>query len=215
MTTSPRLETLEPRWHGPIIVAATGASLTKEVAAVCMASGRPIIAIKQAALRLPTADVVYAVDSWWWDHYQGMRKFAGERWSSHNKSIDFKLHAAETHGLRLVQGERVAAGGFSTDPKRIHYANNAGFQAVGMAIHWLHKPGRIVLVGFDMQGEYFFGDHPKGKAYGKQFPVFIQHFEKAAKALPEGVEIVLGTPSALKCFPAMPLSEALAMKAAA
>lgn len=202
-------ETLLPRWDGPIIVAATGESLTKEVAEQCR--GYRTIVVKQAALRMPWADALYNCESYIWDRYDGFKTFQGERWSAHNKSIDYKLHVAERHGLRLVCGERVVEGGFASDPSVIYYANNAGFQAIGMAIHWLRKPGRIVLVGFDMSGRYFYGHHPKGPQAGQQFSTFIPHFEKAARMLPEGVEIVNATPgSGLKCFPMMSLEQALA-----
>lgn len=213
---TPECETLEPRWDGPIIVAATGESLTKQVAATCMASGCPIIAIKQAVIRLPTADVLYCCDSKHWDlPYPAFRAFAGERWSTHQQSIDNKLKAAEKHGLRLVRGERVKDGVFSTDPRRIHYGNSAGFQAIGFAIHWLKKPGRIVVVGLDMRGGYFYGFHPRWGRNPPPLGSYIPYFERSAKCLPDGVEIVLGTPSALRCFPTMALDKALELKAAA
>lgn len=206
-------EKLEPRWDGPVIIAATGESLTKHVAGICMESGRPIIAIKQACLRLPTADVLYACDEHHWEKYQGYPDFRGERWSTHGSpSHDNKMGIAAKYGLRLVRGTHGPPGTtcktFSTDPRVIHYGNSAGFQALGFAVHWLRKPGRIVLVGLDMRGGYFFGDHPRGKQMAR-FNDYLPFFNEVAKQLPEGVEIVLGTPSALTCFPEMSLSEAL------
>ena len=79
-----------------------------------------------------------------------------------------------------------------------------------MARHWLGGKGRIVLVGFDMQGGYFFGAHPQGYRFGQMWPAFVPTFKEVAKRLEPGLEVVLGTPSALKCFPTMPLEKALA-----
>jgi hypothetical protein len=205
------LETLEPRWNGPIVVAATGSSLSRAVAAQVVESGCPIICVKQAALRLPTADVLYICDAAHWDQYQGYPEFHGERWSSHGSdSYDNKLIAAKKHNLRLVRG--VHGNRFSADPSHINYGNSSGFQAIGLAVHWLQKPGRIVVVGLDMQGGYFYGLHPRWGANQPPLHSYIRHFEEAAKSLPDGVEIVLGTSSALTCFPAMPLAQALAFR---
>ena len=86
-----------------------------------------------------------------------------------------------------------------------------GFKRSGLPSTGCEKPGRIVLVGFDFRGGYFFGSHPRGAQLANQIPQYMPFFEKAAKSLPEGVEIVNATPnSALECFPMMGLSQALA-----
>jgi hypothetical protein len=212
------LETLEPRWAGPIIVAAPGPSLTREVAEQCR--GYPVICIKWAALRMPWASVVYACHQWQWDDYQGYPGFQGERWSCHHRSIDNKIAAAQRWRLRLVAGDGVRATRFSEDPSVVHYGLCSGFAALGFAIHWLRRPGRIAMVGFDFQGEgkrkYFNGEHPRGPQVGGKFDHYRPMFEAAAKHLPEGVEIVNATPeSALKCFPQMSLESALSLPKAA
>lgn len=203
------LEVLQPRWDGPIIVAATGKSLTKEVAEACMASGRPIIAIKQAVLRLPTADVLYACDAHHWDAYQGYPQFKGERWSTHGKEhYDNKLAIAKKYRVRLVHGRHGKS--FSSDPAVIHYGNNTGLQAIGLAIHWMRKPGRIVLVGLDLRGGYFFGRHPRWGTNDPPLGSYARYYEEAAKALPEGIEIINASPiSSLRCFKMVGLNEAL------
>jgi hypothetical protein len=206
----PACEVLEPRWEGLCVVAATGTSLTKSVAATCRESGYPIIAVKQAWRRFPDAPVLYSLDSYWWHHYKGVPEFEGEKWAAHDRTYSPKLDVAKLYGLRLVRGDMQR--GFSTDPSLIHYGRNTGFQAMNMAIHWLRGPKkRIVLVGFDMQGGYFFGDHPKGPNQGRHWPTFTLEFEYAAKNLPKGVEIVNTTlDSKLPIFPKMELEKALA-----
>jgi hypothetical protein len=206
----PECEVLAPRWHGTCVIAATGLSLTKDVATACMDSGHPIIAVKQAWRRVKSAEVLYSLDSYWWHLYKGVPEFAGEKWSAHDSSLSPKIDLAQQYGLRLVRG--ALNQGFSTDPAVIHYGRNTGFQAINLAIHWLHPPKkRIILVGFDMHGGYFFGDHPRGPQHGKHWPMFISEFEHAAKHMPDGVEIVNATEgSKLRVFPRQDLETALA-----
>lgn len=204
----PECETLVPRWDGLCIVAATGESLTKEVAETCQ--GHHVIAIKQAFKRFPNAEVLYSLDDYWWRMYRGVPEFKGERWTAHDPSLSPKLHLVKEYDLRVVRGAMNP--GFSTNPSLIHYGRNSGYQAINLAIHWLRGPKkRIILVGFDMKGGYFFGMHPKGAQYAGHWPTFIPLFEQAAQALPEGVEIFNCSPiSILKSFPRMKLEEALA-----
>jgi hypothetical protein len=208
---------LTPRWDGPIIVAAPGPSLTEQVAEACR--GYPVICIKQASLRMPWASVVYAADKWQWDLWAGFPKFKGERWSCHNDHIDNKAAAAQIYKLRLVRGDGKGAKEFSTNPKVVNYGNCSGFASLGFAIHWLKKPGDIIMVGFDFRGEgsgrYFNGYHLTNPQARGQFESYRPHFESAATKLPEGVRIINATAkSQLKCFPMMPLEQALGRKAA-
>src|SRR5690606_2307666 len=122
--------------------------LTREVAEVCR--DYPTIAIKQAALRIPWATVMYACNAWQWELWNGFPEFEGERWSCHHRN-DRKDWVVDRFGLRLVRGEGIGATRFSTDPAVVHGGKCSGFAARGFAIHWLRKPGRIVMVGFDFQ----------------------------------------------------------------
>lgn len=208
-----RVERLEPRWQGQcVIVAATGPSLTPEVAEACR--GDLIIAVNDAYKLLPFADVLYACDAAWWDVHKGASGFPGEKWSSHRAGGNDKTQQQQRYGLRLVAGDGKPF--FSTDPALIHYGGNSGFQAVNLAIHF--GAARIVLVGFDMRDvkgkRHFFGDHPKGLRTSTAYTSFIRSFENAAKKLAPGVEIVNATPgSALKCFPFIDFGVPLKMAA--
>jgi hypothetical protein len=210
----PRLERLERRWEGRcVIVAATGPSLTPEIAELCR--GDLIIAVNDAYRLLPFADALYACDRKWWDVHENCRGFAGEKWSSHDDKGNDKRAQAAKYGLRLIAG--TGKKGFSLDPDNIHYGGNSGFQAVNLAILW--GAARIVLVGFDMRfvGDraHFFGSHPKPLTNNTSYAGFIRHFEAALPSLPKGVEIVNATKdSALKCFPFVSL-EPLPLAAAA
>jgi hypothetical protein len=203
------LETIARRWSNTVIVAATGPSLTEDVAELCR-DHRAIIAVNDAYKRLPFAPVMYACDAAWWRAHKGCPDFRGEKWSTHNPSGNDKREAARLYGVRLVAGKKAA--GFSTDPAVIHYGNNSGFQAVNLAI--LFGAKRVVLVGFNMRREgnqeHFFGSHPAPLRRASSFGQFIAAFNEAAKQMPRGVEIINATSgSALGCFPYMPLQEAL------
>jgi hypothetical protein len=212
------IETIEPRWAGQrCIVAATGPSLTQEVAALCRAAHargtHKLVAVNDAYRLLPCADMLYACDAKWWDVHKGCAGFAGEKWSSHdNEGANDKLAAAEKWGLRLVAGMR--ANGFSTDPSRIHYGMLSGFQAVNLALLALDFRGTGLLAGFDMhtrKGRHFFGDHPSPLDNTNKYDVWVTKFEDAQKSLPRSVEIVNCTPgSALGCFRMSTLEKELA-----
>ena len=189
------LRRINPRFEA-CIVAASGPSLSQEVAEACR--GFPVIAVSDAYRLFPWADVLYSCDEAWWNHHEGCPDFLGEKWSSHtpNRHND-KLAAAERFGLSLVAGED--SDGFSFEPDVIHYGANSGFQAVNLAL-LMTRRRRVVLVGFDMRGTHFFGKHPAQLRNTNNFSVFIERFERAAKLLPL-VSILNATPgSALTCF---------------
>ena len=206
-------ERIEPIWQDmAAIVAATGPSLTEDVAERCRraheAGTHAVIAVSDAWRLMPWADALYSCDGRWWDLHKP--DFAGKRWSSHHMPDNDKRAAAERHGLNLVRGQ--GGKGFSFDPERIFYGSNSGFQAVNLAL--LFGARRLVLAGFDMRvvagRSHFFGEHPPGLRRTSNHQNFIRAFEVAAASLPVGIEILNATPeSALKCFPGIDLDQAL------
>lgn len=199
------------RWPGAsVIVAATGPSLTPEVAAACRVPGWRVIAVNDAHRLLPWADVLYACDAAWWSTHKGVPGFAGERWSSHDEGTNDKRDVAARFALRLVRG----AGGetFSRDPGLLHYGSNSGFQAIGLAI--LLGARQIVLAGFDMQERdgrrHFFGRHPAPLRNSCDYRTWVRIFHNAARQLAPDVAIVNATPdSAITCWPRMTIGAAL------
>lgn len=211
-----RLERAERRWSGLCIVAASGPSLTPEVASLCR--GHRVIAVNDVYRLLPEADVLYACDRAWWEHHKGCPDVAGERWTSHSLAPkNDKREIAGRFGLRVVEGaDRL---GFSRDPGLIHYGNNSGYQAVNLAILWGADP--IVLVGFDMRRvdgrTHFFGEHKSPLRPPANFGKWIGNFTKAADLLGQPRPRILNaTPgSALRCFPMVDLEQTLGERAAA
>ena len=211
-----RLVHADRRWSGRCIVAASGPSLTGEVAEMCR--GERVVAVNDAYRLLPQADVLYACDAAWWDfHRGGPMGWVGERWSSHSLSPkNDKRSIADGLGLKVIEGRDWPA--FSRDPTYIHYGSNSGFQAVNLAILFGADP--IVLVGFDMReiaGQpHFFGRHKAPLRDHAQFGVWCAKFAKAAEKLEPAPRIINATPgSALTCFPMMPLADALNTRIAA
>ena len=136
--------------------------------------------------------------------------FRGEKFSSHSSPkdgvSDNKEQASKKYNLTLVNG--APGSGFSVDQSIIHYGDNAGHQALNLAI--LFGSPYIVLVGYDMRvvdnKKHFFGDHPQGLFNRNEYESFARHFKEA----PEGVTIVNATPgSALSTYPIMDLGKAI------
>lgn len=195
-----------PKW----IVAATGSSLTEEVAEKCR--DWPVIAVNDAYRLFPYARALYAADAQWWQLHDGCPTFAGEKWITVNPNCaTLNIPAAKRYGLQVIDSERHKPG-FCFESGQIHLGGNSGFQAVNLAFQKGAKTA--VLVGFDMQGSHFFGDHPpmarRQPKSAKGFPRWIRQFSLARDMLPPGISIINATPnSALTCFPMMDLDEAL------
>lgn len=189
------------------VVAASGESLTPEVAEACR--GHRIIAVNDAYRLMLFADVLYAADSDWWMFQDGCPFFRGEKWSTVSANVE--CPAAKKYGLKLIKSRRIVEG-FSLEPNVIHQGGNSGFQAVNLALVKFHA-NPVVMVGFDMRGSHFFGEHPRMPRRDpakRNFPRWIRHFERAAQLLPTEIKIINATPnSALQCFPMMDLAEAL------
>lgn len=158
---------------------------------------------------LPWADVLYGCDDRWWDQYQGVPSFMGEKWSTHGDAhaANDKRQQAEKYGIHLVTGRRDE--GFSLDPGIIHYGDNSGFQSINLAI--LLGATYIVLVGFNMGGRgHFFGDHPAPLFNQDDYKKWVPHFDRAAELLPKNITIINTTPNTeLHSFRELPLNEAI------
>lgn len=163
---------------------------------------------------MPWADKLYGCDAKWWNAYNGVPGFAGEKWSTHGlgNSGNDKTEVAEKYGINLVYGTQADHAGFSFDPGLIHYGNNSGFQAINLAL--LLGATYVVLVGYNMQcvdnRVHFFGDHPKPLFNKRDLEEWVPLLRTAAEQLPDGVTIINATPdSAIDCFPQMSLKAAI------
>lgn len=188
-----------------------------------MAMSWKVIAVQDAYRVLPYADVLYGCDPHWWRVHKNCEGFHGEKWTTHHKDwtnnkldpdTELKEPLADLFGLNVVAGDHGDT--FSSDPAKIHYGSNSGFQAINLAILFGCK--RIVLVGYDMRyvdgKAHFFGEHPRGIGLQKQiedaqYRGFVEHYRRAVSSVPKDVSIINATPgSALNCFPMMSLEDA-------
>lgn len=161
-------------------VIATGPSLTQ--AQVDAVRHLRVVVVSDAYRLAPWADALVSADKAWWKFHNP--DFPGRRFS-----------ALPEAGMDLEVMEGIPMG------------SNSGLWAIHQAV----KLGatRIILLGFDLGGTHFFGEHPAPLKNTKpeRFEVFKRQFEQHR---PKGIQIVNCTPgSALKCYPKMQLEEAL------
>jgi hypothetical protein len=119
-----------------------------------------------------------------------------------------KLTADRTVTYRhVIKMKQTGKEGYDPEPGCVRTGGNSGYQALHVAIQSGAK--RILLLGFDMGGTHFFGRHvaPLRNTPQHAFANWIGRFPALAG---NGAEIINCTPgSALKCFPHVPLAEAL------
>lgn len=177
--------------------------MSPQVAQKVRQSKLPTIVVNDTHRLAPWADALYACDSrWWLYHSQEALKFQGLK-ITHDDGLPWDC---------VLQIQSSGKSGFDPDPRFIRTGNNSGYQALHIAIHAGAK--RVLLCGFDMHGDHWFGKHPPGLTDcdpNVQKNLFIPEFNTLAPLLPElGVEVINCTPdSALTCFPMMRLDDAL------
>jgi hypothetical protein len=197
-------------WHDrPCIVAAPGPSLSAEQAELCAEFN--VIAVNDAYRLFPNAAALYAADIAWWEYHNGCPDFKGEKLTCPEPSHDVRWGAArkrtcKAFGIAVVKAHK--GSGFSLDPSFIHFGTNSGFQATNIAVVRGAVP--IILIGFDMHGSHFFGEHPPQLRKTKRYDRFIDYFNHAARTQPQ-LKIVnaSGPHSRLSGFPMVSLKETL------
>jgi hypothetical protein len=180
---------LEPVWAGETaVLVASGPSLCPSD--VDRVRGRArVIAVNDGYRLAPWADVLYACDRRWWEWNKGVPGFAGRKLSLHRtKYPDVEcLRNTGGDGLETVHRDGVRTG------------KNSGYQAMGVAVHLGVR--RIVLLGYDMQGDHFFGSHANRSRppFDQCLPKFQTLVEPLRRA---GIEVVNCTrTTALHAFP--------------
>jgi len=182
-------------WDGKTIaVLATGPSLTAE--AVEKVRRLPCIAVNDAYRLAPWAEILFAMDSRWWRHNDAaVAVFAGIK-----VSLALEDPVAGVHTIK-----RSGEIGFDVRPNRIRTGGNSGYGAVHIAIQT--GAARVLLLGFDMHGDHFFGKHPAPLRNPKasKFAKWIGRFGALNG---RGAQIVNCTPgSRLNAFPHVRLDD--------
>lgn len=197
---------------------------------VGQARGLRVIAVNDAYLLVPHADVCYFADSEWWAwQTKGIRRsalglsadevrarfaaFKGEkcsiRWSGMN------VEDEAVHILRNKHGEHVHGDGISLDPTCLVSGKNSGFQAINLAI--LAGAKRILLLGFDGKPDesgrnHWFGENPRAVRWDQFYENMRRAFSAAEREIEAaGVSVINCNPaSRIDSFPKMTLEAALA-----
>lgn len=178
-------------WAGrTVLVMATGPSIPDLVRQLPPnRAGAASVAVNDAFRLAPWADMLYAADPAWWRHHaQDALRFAGLK-ATANDSCEFRaVRALTPTGVQ----------GFDEDPGCVRTGGNSGYQAVHVAIH--AGASRVLLLGFDMHGGHYFGNHPPGLSNTSEatYQSWLERFDALNG---RGAEIVNCTPgSALTCF---------------
>lgn len=145
----------------------------------------PRIAVNDGYILDPTAEHLYAADPRWWEwHGPAIEKtFHGRRWCCAEP-------VAKRWGAELLKIERKP--GLSRTAGTVYTGGevgNSGAQAINLA--YLLGARRIVLVGMDMRGRHFFGDHPDAIRCDSEFKQMARGMSAMACELHrDGVEVV-------------------------
>lgn len=211
-------------WGGKTVVCIGGGlSLTREQVDMVEASGVPTIAVNDAYLLAPWADVCYFCDFEWWGwHTKGVARpslgldaaavaarfaaFAGQKCSISNSG-----HGIKDPAVHILRND----GDFGLSLQRTHLytGRNSGFQALNLAV--LAGAAKIILIGYDGkrvdgQPSHWFGEHPK-PPNSKAYEIYRESFRASSNMLDRvGVKIFNASPgSAIEAFAKMELREAL------
>jgi hypothetical protein len=187
-----------PNWADEsVIIVASGESAKKQNISLLKGKTK-IIAIKKSFELVPFADAVYGCDGPWWRSVQFLPKFKGYKWAfeptvCNSETGIVKVEIKDKLYDKLLFGQVGVVGS----------GGNSGFQALNLAVQFGAK--RILLVGFDMQGEHWYGRNNWDQAGNPSiwnFPRWVRAFNNAAPQLAErGIEVFNASQvSELKCF---------------
>lgn len=176
-----------------------------------LADGRYVIVVNTSFRRAPFADVLYACDGRWWKARQhGVSYFEeAHRFFRSDQMWTQEVDVAKTLNIQHIKS--IKGEGLSKTADAITQGENSGYQAIGLAV--LAGVKKIVLLGMDMHGGHWHGDHPAGIRATLPFRAWLRNFIQLAADLKRvGVEVINCTPgSALKVFPYVELKEVLCL----
>ena len=127
-------------------------------------------------------------------YYQDVKKgFKGQSYTINDAGND--LNPNKDYDLTRIDSKN----GDGLGENCLHYGGNSGYQAVNLA--YLLGAKTILLLGFDMFGEHYFGKHPNILNNGSPYQSFIKSFE-TIDTKKYGIEIInCSRQSALTHFP--------------
>ena len=145
-----------PDWEGETVAVVASGESTPEI--LSLVRSRCRLAVVNLNFRLaPEAEILYAADSGFWQHYKDSRNFQGMKISAHVASpkYDPNVHVATIPKKRGRRVDRMLEG----PPGTIGAGGgNSGFQLINLVAQT--RPRRILLVGYDYGGGHWHEDHP-------------------------------------------------------
>lgn len=194
-----------PLWRGEtVFVLGGGASLRRHCIGSLRGRGR-VLAINDAFLLAPWADLLYWADRKWFDWNRGDigRHVGGFRVTRAN------IPEVERDGLAFHSMLHNTRDVVAQDRSQLA-GPDSGANALNLALHL--GAARAILLGFDMRPGHWHERHRQASDPVSYSGRFIPHHEKMAPILARaGLEVRNATPgSALTCYPAIDLNEALA-----
>lgn len=202
-------------WEGQTVVCiASGPSLTRAQVEFVRGKAR-VIAINNAYLWAPWADVLYFADERWLSRFghaerPEFKAFAGEKVTieeSGKTPGDPRFHLLRNDDMRAGTPE-----GLSSAPDGLRTGRHSGYQAINLAV--LGGAKRILLLGYDMRfidgKQHWFGSHPI-KNHESEFSGYAKRYRSTVEPLKTlGVEVINCTPgSAIDAFLKLDLCRAL------
>jgi len=199
-----------PDWTGKTVaILATGPSLTPQqvdhVHERRNADACRVIAINEAGLRqflplaAPWADMLYAADRHWWNHY--LPEFYGMRVCADHKPPNTDVTMIKCHQSDVP---------VPTEPGEVLSGGHSGFQALNLALTLGAQ--RVVLFGYDCGG-------PKRNCHENRDPIFYRSgppfdrwaemYRRIAPAFPDRQVALCSPHSAITCFPQVNLEASI------
>lgn len=191
------VETLPSKlWLGQTaIVAAPGPSLSLSDLGKVRGQGVRLVVVGDAWKLAPWACTLFHLDFAWWAYHEGVKGFEGEKFCGSRQAYPW--------GVKLFPG-RLTWAAFPREPRERGFYNS-GLQAAFLCM-W-RGVSRIGLLGFDMRGGHFFGEHPKEIRKVSDFKGFVKWTDKAKEGFDKHeVEVFnLTKESALTAYPNLDL----------
>lgn len=190
-------------------VICTGPSLTRDDLDRVHAAGIKSIAVNDAYLVAPWADVLYAADDRWWT-WQTEGRPKSWPWVTFSKEqVRQALHSfkGQTVTIEHPTVSRIpqfvlknhGQDGLSNKPDGVMTGQNSGYQAINIAA--LSLPKRILLLGMDMRyinGKSHAHNGHEIKHDESQYKRYAAHFRTLENPLRErGIDVVNCAPGSL------------------
>lgn len=196
---------------GTVLVMGSGPSLTQADVDVVRAHADAVIAVNDSYKLAPDATILYAGDTHWWGWHkgvQGIHVVGNVKYPAFTGSIKYALGKTPYRDVQVLRRGRQE--GLSLEPTTVALGLNSVYQSINVAVHL--GATRVILLGVDMRGGHFFGNHPNNSV--PPFALCLQRFETLVAPLKAaGVEVVNCTrKTALKAFPCLSIEEALGLQ---